>query len=294
MNTMPLASRCTAARSIFESVNGSAFGLGQCVSVKETLKMKLIKAVVQGAVLTSCFLCVVAFAQQIIKVSQLAWSNLAPAERDFIQKSYVVSVISQDSFGLIIDNQGVNESTSGTNGGAALGGSIANAAYVDSAIRGRNYSAVNQLAIGILGAMVGSTLDSKARAQYHHRYAVKFGNGNIQYFDQVSTEAFRHPVGVCVSVPNVALTEQQLCAQTADSLRMVYLRQMAVAPPPLQPPVIQVLTPTAISTFVQTGTVAAQADVGNLSMMVNCKLGTLAPVRTSAEKCELVNGSQVQ
>ena len=148
------------------------------------------QAVAVSALLAASFFGVSASAQQVIKVSQIAWSNLTPTERDLIQKSYVVSVVSQDSFGVIIDNQGVNQSTSGTNGGAALGGSIANAAYVDSAIRGRNYSAVNQLAIGILGAMVGSTMDSKARAQYHYRYAVKFANGNIQYFDEVSGEAF--------------------------------------------------------------------------------------------------------
>ena len=153
---------------------------------------------------------------------------------------------------------------------------------------------MNQLAIGILGAMVGSTLDSKSKAQYHYRYAVKFGNGNIQYFDEVSSEAFRHPAGVCVSVPNVALTDQQLCAQTADSLRMVYLRQLTVLPPPSQPLGMQVATPNLLSSSAQTGTVAAQGDVGNLPNMVNCKLGTLAPVRTNAEKCELIKGSQVQ
>ncbi len=256
--------------------------------------MKLKKAVVKGALLASSLFCVVAFAQQVIKVSQIAWTNLASIERDLIQKSHVVSVMSQDSFGIIIDNQGVNDSTGGTTGGAALGGSVANAAYVDSAIRGRNYSAVNQLAIGILGAMVGSTFDSQAKAQYRYRYAVKFGNGNIQYFDEVSSEAFRHPAGVCVSVPNVALTDQQLCAQTADSLRITYLHQLTMLPPLPQPPLMQVATPTGISNAAQTGAVAAHTDVGNSPVIVNCKLGTLAPVRTSAEKCELIKGSQVQ
>ena len=135
--------------------------------------------------------CVAASAQQVIKVSQFAWSALTSPERDLIQKSFVVSVVPQESFGLIIDNQGVNESTSGTSGGAALGGAIANATYVDKALRGGNYSAVNQLAVGVLGAMLGSTLDSRAKTQFHYRYAVKFSTGNIQYFDEVSSEAFR-------------------------------------------------------------------------------------------------------
>lgn len=97
----------------------------------------------------------------------------------------------QDTFGTIIDNQGVNESTSGTSGGAILGGAVANAAYIDNAIKGGNYSAKNQLAVGILGAVLGSTLDSKPNAQYHFRYAVRLGNGNIKYFDETKKNRVR-------------------------------------------------------------------------------------------------------
>lgn len=251
--------------------------------------MKTKKVAVLAFVFTSAF-CEVALSQQNIKVSQVAWSALSPSERDLIQKSYVVSMVSQDTFGVIIDNQGVDESTRGTSGGAALGGSLASAAYVDSAFRGRNYSAVNQLAFGILGAMIGSTLDSKANSQYHYRYAVKFGNGNIQYFDEVSSDPFRHPAGVCVSVPNVALVDQQLCVQTADSLRVTYLHQVTVSPssqmasPLVKPDTVSALEPTVV----------VQGDAGNSPTTINCKLGTLAPVRTSPEKCLLIKGSPVQ
>jgi hypothetical protein len=241
-------------------------------------------------VLTSGF-CEVALSQQNIKVSQVAWFALSSSERELIQKSFVVSTVSQDTFGIIIDNQGVDESTRGTSSGAALGGSLASAAYVDSAFRGgNNYSAVNQLAFGILGTMIGSTLDSKANSQYHYRYAVKFGNGNIQYFDEVSSDPFRHPAGVCVSVPNIALTDQQLCAQTADSLRTTYLHQVTAAPPSqLALPLVKPDTVSALEP-----TVVGQGDPGNSPTTINCKLGTLAPVRTSPEKCSLIKGSPVQ
>jgi hypothetical protein len=253
------------------------------------LRIKTKKLAVLMFVFTSAF-CEVALSQQNIKVSQVAWSTLSSSERELIQKSFVVSVVSQDTVGVIIDNQGVDESTRGTNGGAALGGSLASAAYVDSALRGRNYSAVNQLAFGILGAMIGSTLDSKANAQYHYRYAVKFGNGNIQYFDEVSSDPFRHPVGVCVSVPSVSLVDQQLCTQTADSLRTTYLHQATFAPPS------QMASPLAKS---DTGSTlepptVVPGDASNSSTTINCKLGTLAPVRTSPEKCSLIKGNPVQ
>ena len=225
-------------------------------------------------------------AQQLIKVSQAAWLELMPTEREFIQKQYIVNLAEQNTYGIIIDNQGVNESTSGTTSGANLGGAIANAAYIDNAIKGGNYSAKNQLASGILGAMLGSSLDSKPNAQYHYRYAVKLGSGNIEYFDEVKSDPFRHPVGVCISVPTISLVEQQLCTQTAATLRATYLNmptaQVVVAP---------------VAAPITSSNAAEQRIAKNLSTsspQVNCKLGTLAPVRTSAEKCELIKGSQVQ
>lgn len=225
-------------------------------------------------------------AQQLIKVSQLAWLALTPTEREFIQKKHIVDLAEQDSFGIIIDNQGVNESTSGTSSGANLGGAIANAAYVDNAIKGGNYSAKNQLASGILGAMLGSTFDSKPNAQYHYRYAVKLGSGDIKYFDETKSDPFRHSVGVCVSVPNIALIEQQLCTQTAAVLRTTYLDM-----PATQVVVAPAATPTTLDKAAEQRTAP---DLGASSPQVNCKLGTLAPVRTSAEKCKLIKGSQVQ
>ena len=95
-------------------------------------------------------------AQQLIKISQSAWLALAPTERGLIQKKHIVDLAEQDAFGVIIDNQGVNESTSGTSGGANLGGAIATAAYIDNAIKGGNYSAKSQLASWILGATTNS------------------------------------------------------------------------------------------------------------------------------------------
>lgn len=226
-------------------------------------------------------------AQQLIKISQSAWLALMPTEREFIQKKHIVELAEQDAFGVIIDNQGVNESTSGTTGGANLGGAIANAAYIDNAIKGGNYSAKNQLAVGILGVMLGSTLDSKPNAQYHYRYAVRLGSGNIKYFDETKSDPFRHPAGICVSVPNIVLIDQQLCVQTAALLRTTYLGV----------PAEKVAEVSAVATPITFEKAAAQGgtlDIGSSSAQVNCKLGTLAPVRTSAEKCELIKGSQVQ
>lgn len=225
-------------------------------------------------------------AQQLTKISQSAWLSLTSTERELIQKKYVVELAEQDAFGVIIDNQGINESTAGTTGGANLGGAVANAAYIDNALKGGNYSAKSQLAVGILGAMLGSTLDSKPNAQYHYRYAVRLGNGNVKYFDEVKSDPFRHPAGICVSVPNIALIDHQLCAQTAALLRATYL----------EGPAAMVANVPAIAIPITLRAEAVQRanpEIGSSSLQINCKLGTLAPVRTSAEKCELIKGIQI-
>lgn len=244
-------------------------------------------------------------AQSVIKISQTAWLGLTPQEQSVIQQAYVVDLAEQASFGVIIDNQGVNESTAGTTGGAQLGGAVANATYVDNAIQHGSYSAKGQLAVGILGAILGSSLDSQAQTWYHYRYAVRLGNGNIQYYDQVQSDAFRHPVGVCVSLPNIALIDQQLCTQTAAMLRVMYLGMAPLPPsytPPPAPPAYAPPPPASVpqlkpAKVAESSTQTVQAilpvAVAPVSTQVNCKLGTLAPVRTSAEKCKLINGSLV-
>ncbi len=81
----------------------------------------------------SCCLNADAWGQQVIKVSQTAWQSLAAPEREAIQAKYIVSAIDPESFGMIFDDQGVNESTTGTNGGPVPGRAVANTAYSDSA-----------------------------------------------------------------------------------------------------------------------------------------------------------------
>ena len=230
-------------------------------------------------------------AQSVFKVAEPVWAGLSQPEKDIIQKSYLVEVAPSNSFGTIIDNQSVNESTPGTSGGAALGSAVANAAYIDTAIRGGDYSAKTQLGAIILGGILGSALDSKGTSRFHQRYAVRLGDGNIQYFDQVSSDQFRHPVGVCVIVPNVSIAaDQQLCSQSVVRLRERFLGQPPMAPPTQAIAAAPVVSPNNGATPAPP-TAPAATDSTEL---VNCKLNTLAPVRTTAEKCNLINGRIVQ
>ena len=159
------------------------------------------------------------------------WEQLGESERISISEIYDVRVLASDAYGLVIDAQGQDQSSAGTHGGAALGGAVASAAYLDHAFRGgNNYSAGAGLAIGLLGAVIGSTMDRPATAQYQFRYTVQHGDGEIAYFDEVKSSAFRHSVGVCILTPSLTLVSQQICKQTDESLRARYLTKHQQTP----------------------------------------------------------------
>ena len=161
--------------------------------------------------------------KKVAMIIRSAWLGLADDEREKLDQAYQTKIIEDDQFGVITDVQGADQSTLGTNSGAMLGGAVANAAYIDNALRGGNYSATNQLAVGILGAVIGSNMDSRPSSQFQFRYTVKLGDGDIKYFDEVKSTSFRHSVGVCILLPSLNLVSQHVCNQTPDSVRKRYL-----------------------------------------------------------------------
>lgn len=160
-----------------------------------------------------------------INVTASAIAALTADERQKVLLKPGVLVLTDEQYGTVIDAQGIDQSTPGTRGGAALGGAVASAGYLDKAFRGGNYSAVNQLAIGLLGAAAGSSLDTPTTSRFQFRYAVKLGDGDIKYFDETKSTAFRHSIGVCVLVPAMELISTRICNQTADSIRAYLLKE---------------------------------------------------------------------
>ena len=156
-------------------------------------------------------------------ITKSIWEKLSEAEKISITTDYDIKILSPDSFGVITDVQGADQSNPGTNAGAALGGAVASAAYLDRGLRGNNYSAGGALAIGLLGAAIGSTMDSGPSSKFQFRYTVKLGDGEIQYFDEIKSTSFRHSVGVCILVPSLTLISQKVCNQTLESIREKYI-----------------------------------------------------------------------
>ncbi|WP_312415604.1 hypothetical protein [Comamonas sp.] len=165
-----------------------------------------------------------------LQLSRLVWDELAAPERQLLEANYSIDYFAAAEFGTIIDVQGVDESTPGTHAGAAIGSAVASAAYIDRAIRGgHNYSVGVNLAVGILGAVLGSLADKPAVTQFQFRYTIKKGDGELDYVHQVQETAFRSSPGACVLLPTLQAATQQLCDQTTDSLRKRHLAKLQAA-----------------------------------------------------------------
>lgn len=221
-----------------------------------------------------------ASAQEAVKVVSTAWAALSDSERSSIQQKHVVDVRDPAAYGLIIDNQGINESSAGTSSGAVLGAAIGNAAYIDRAFKpGNNYSAGAQLAVGLLGAVIGSAADKPPVAQFHFRYSLKYHDGEIGYHDSVQGDAFRHPAGICLEIARLTPAPQAMCNQTVNDLRRLYLASV----PPSTVKDGTATAPTAAMTPTR-----SQPDT---TSRIECKLKNLAPFTTTIEKCQSIGGT---
>ena len=165
-----------------------------------------------------------------------------------------------------------------------LGEAIASASYIDKAFGNGSYSSKNHLGMMLLGGLLGSALDSKPQSQYQFRYAIRLGTGNIIYQDTFSSEPFRHPVGVCIFLPTVSIApEQHLCTQTVDSLRGAHIVSNVKSS--------ERSSSQGVVPFVPEKSMPPGSRIGDSSEeFINCKVGALAPVKTSPEKCRIVNG----
>jgi outer membrane lipoprotein SlyB len=161
--------------------------------------------------------------KNIALIIKSIWEKLQESERNFISSNFDVKILPLDSFGVITDVQGADQSTPGTNAGAALGGAVASAAYLDRGLRGHHYSAGSALAIGLLGAALGSSMDSGPSSKFQFRYTIKLGDGEIQYFDEIKSTSFRHSIGICVLTPSLTLISQTICNQTTESIKDKYI-----------------------------------------------------------------------
>lgn len=154
----------------------------------------------------------------ILVVGNATWAKISVADRQRIQAVKTMKILEDAEYGLIADAQSADQSSPATYGGAALGSGAAQALYVGRALNGGSYSPGMHLALGVLGGVAGSTLDSQAVQKHTHRYTVRLGNGEVQYLDETKSSQFRHSVGVCVRVPGLEQLSQKVCVEPPEEL----------------------------------------------------------------------------
>ena len=150
-----------------------------------------------------------------LTVNQLLWSEFSQSEKaTLIAKFQNLELIPTESVGVIQSVQAVNRSTAGTNSGAALGGTLAQTMYIDKVFSGsgNNYSATTQLGAGLLGALLGSSLDSSPTSRFLFNYGIRTLDGQIREVRVESGDEFTRPVGQCVTLPEVAPAPVGHCA----------------------------------------------------------------------------------
>ncbi len=106
---------------------------------------------------------------------------------------------SNSRFGRVVGVQVVNRSHINTGAGAGLGSLTGQAMYLDNT-SWRNYSAMNQIGAGLLGAMVGSALDTPTSIAYERKYWVTLNDGNTVSVSTTGSDNTHIPQGVCVAV----------------------------------------------------------------------------------------------
>lgn len=150
-----------------------------------------------------------------LTINQLLWAEFSPSEKaTLIAKFSNLELIPAESIGIIQSVQAVNKSTAGTNSGAVLGGALAQTMYIDKAFSGsgNSYSATTQLGAGLLGALLGSSLDSSPKSRFLFNYGIRTLDGQIRELRVESGDEFTRPLGQCVTLPEVTPAPVAHCA----------------------------------------------------------------------------------
>lgn len=176
--------------------------------------MNQLKFFVLSYVLLFSVVSLPVYAEPALQVSQHVWLEFNNSEKATILSKFPqIETIPSETIGVIQSVQTVNRSTAATTSGTALGSSLGQALYIDNAFRGNstNYSATAQLGVALLGAAVGSSLDTPAQARFMFNYGVKTLDGEMRETRVEASDEFTRPIGQCVFFPLISPAPAGLC-----------------------------------------------------------------------------------
>ena len=216
-------------------------------------------------------------AGDILNISASIWAALTQPEQDTLKKLYLVSVAENSRYGTIVDVQGIDESTPGSNSGSELGARVGSAIYTNS--NTKNYSSSANAGAALLGAVIGSALNTPAVNQYHFRYTIRDGAGGVAQFDQLAREPFHQPIGMCVLLPSVSAVSSAFCDADVATFRRTYLTVQAT-------PGAAWLVPAGVQTAPKVGQLAPPGS----DDLVRCKIGMSGVISVSRLRCNEAQG----
>lgn len=151
---------------------------------------------------------------QLLLVNEAIFVELVLDDREKVRVAQPsMQVVPMHAVGRLVSHQIVDHSKPGTTSGAQLGSAVAQAAYIDQSRRS-NYSAVGQIAVGLVGAIVGSSLDRSAQTRFLINYGIQFMDGSVKAILIGSADGIAAPTGQCVFVGNATEAAPYLCSDT--------------------------------------------------------------------------------
>lgn len=249
--------------------------------------------------------------KDLVRVNERVWMELREPERAALKENYYVSVMPATEYGIILNVQVVDESIPGRSGGSQLGSAVGSAAYIDHAFGGRNwnYSASGHLGASLLGSIIGGSMDAPPVPIFRSRYTITDLRGNVRTFDRVDSRPFTMPVGTCVSVPGLIISERSICQMDVSAIRSEFIQPIAArgtgfmgrSPEPIRsaPPAPGTVLPPEKSA--QAPVVAPDPAIKKAEAVrtaspfgpgsVRCKFGTSGVVLITEEACRGAEGA---
>lgn len=190
---------------------------------------------------------------QLVEVDQIKFRTMYPT----------MQVIPFDSVGNIRNHQLIDKSTAGSNAGSQLGSSVAQAAYIDRSFSRYNYSALGQLSAGLIGGLIGSSLNTSSLSRYLINYAVELRDGTIIGVLKLSSDGIAAPTGQCVFAIDMQEAPKYLCNDNIAAFIERAKRQ---------------------------GLAGSNSEASKFQEKVNCKIDIVGTIKLDREICQKSNG----
>lgn len=200
-------------------------------------------------------------------VTDTIFQQLTPDDQANLKLLYnAMQVIPQQVVGKIVSFQVINRSNAGSSAGSQLGAALGQAAYIDRSIPSRNYSAVGQIGAGLVGAIIGSSLNKNPEQRYLINYGIELKDGAVKGVTSGSPDGIASPVGQCVFISDVQEAPTYLCADTLVGFlnRAGRLKQNETI-----------------------------ANEGGIEIGIKCKVSAVATLTLSPEDCRRLNGEAI-